>query len=307
MKEEHPPAITNSWIRSLTRRVCRRPFKKPTKRVAVLIPLTADPSFGPDEETSLRHWQKYLSGYDTYFVAPQGCGVQRDGIETKYFPRRFFGSVARHNQLLWSPGFYRAFEDYEYIFFYHLDALVFRDELEKWCDEGYDFIGPPWIVTEQTPWVKEPGVGNGGFALFNVRNKLEVLYRIYEHDPLRYWMRYVTMFPKLAWAPMFCCRALYKLGLRIKLLEGIIFEWKATLFKSSSWGRSPDVFFGTRAKRYDERWNPAPWDLALKFAFEADPPRCSELAGGHMPFGCHAWARYDRAFWEPHLIGPDNK
>ncbi len=24
--------------------------------------------------------------------------------------------------------------------------------------------------------------------------------------------------------------------------------------------------------------------------------------GGKLPFGCHAWPRWDRAFWEPYLI-----
>jgi hypothetical protein len=26
------------------------------------------------------------------------------------------------------------------------------------------------------------------------------------------------------------------------------------------------------------------------------------MNGGNMPFGCHAWERYDRRFWEPHLL-----
>ena len=24
--------------------------------------------------------------------------------------------------------------------------------------------------------------------------------------------------------------------------------------------------------------------------------------GGRMPTGCHAWTKYDRSFWEPHLL-----
>ena len=40
----------------------------------------------------------------------------------------------------------------------------------------------------------------------------------------------------------------------------------------------------------------------LRFAFEVSPRTCLDLNGGKMPFGCHAWARYDRSFWEPFIV-----
>ena len=41
--------------------------------------------------------------------------------------------------------------------------------------------------------------------------------------------------------------------------------------------------------------------FALAFAFEAEPRRCFERLG-RLPFGCHRWQKFDRAFWEPHLL-----
>jgi hypothetical protein len=32
------------------------------------------------------------------------------------------------------------------------------------------------------------------------------------------------------------------------------------------------------------------------------PRLCFELNGRKLPFGCHAWQRYDRGFWEPYLL-----
>jgi hypothetical protein len=29
------------------------------------------------------------------------------------------------------------------------------------------------------------------------------------------------------------------------------------------------------------------------------------MNGGKMPFGCHAWARYDRDFWLPFLVSEE--
>ena len=46
----------------------------------------------------------------------------------------------------------------------------------------------------------------------------------------------------------------------------------------------------------------APFETALKFSFEVAPRQCFEMNNQSLPFGCHAWARYDRSFWEPYLI-----
>ena len=40
----------------------------------------------------------------------------------------------------------------------------------------------------------------------------------------------------------------------------------------------------------------------LRFAFEVSPKTCYEMNGGKLPFGCHAWAKYDPEFWKAHLV-----
>lgn len=37
---------------------------------------------------------------------------------------------------------------------------------------------------------------------------------------------------------------------------------------------------------------------ALSFAFELNPERSFRLNGGQLPFGCHAWEKYDADFWK---------
>jgi hypothetical protein len=32
--------------------------------------------------------------------------------------------------------------------------LFFKDELQEWCDKGYDYIGAPWIATPKHTLVK---------------------------------------------------------------------------------------------------------------------------------------------------------
>lgn len=45
--------------------------------------------------------------------------------------------------------------------------------------------------------------------------------------------------------------------------------------------------------------NIAPVNVALSFSFETNCSRCLELTGGKLPFGCHAWEKYEFEFWKP--------
>lgn len=45
--------------------------------------------------------------------------------------------------------------------------------------------------------------------------------------------------------------------------------------------------------------NIAPIDIALSFSFEANYTQCMELTKGRIPFGCHAWERYQFFLWKP--------
>ncbi len=45
----------------------------------------------------------------------------------------------------------------------------------------------------------------------------------------------------------------------------------------------------------------APVEIALDFSFETEVEKCFELNRRKLPFGCHAWARYNLAFWKPYI------
>ena len=42
-------------------------------------------------------------------------------------------------------------------------------------------------------------------------------------------------------------------------------------------------------------------DTALKFSFDLDPKGCYEKNNYQLPFGCHAWLKYDLDFWRPFI------
>jgi hypothetical protein len=224
-----------------------------------------------------------------------------DGFQVKYFSRKFFGSLGAHTRLLSWPGFYRAFADYEFILFYHLDSLVFSDQLLDWCDRGLDWIGPPWLKSDDSPWVDRPRVGNGGFALLNIERALQVLTNRYRRKPHFYWLDLFTRNGRYLEPLIALMRKVHEYGPRSRVLKRALVEW-TQLENPAPYGRNNDVFWADEAVWYLPEFRVASVEQGLRFGFEVAPRKCFELTGGRLPFGCHAWARYDRAFWEPYLL-----
>ncbi|MBJ7396096.1 MAG: hypothetical protein JHC76_08625, partial [Akkermansiaceae bacterium] len=106
-------------------------------------------------------------------------GILIDGFSSLELSRQFFGSVLRHNRMLYRLDFWKNFQDYEFVLMYHLDALVFSDQLDYWCNQELDYIGAPFVFSNDDPWVTEERVGNGGFALYRMKAIQQVLVNRY--------------------------------------------------------------------------------------------------------------------------------
>ena len=63
-----------------------------------------------------------------------------------------------------------------------------------------------------------------------------------------------------------------------------------------------DVFWSQIAKTFKPDFRVPSPEVALRFAFECATRYCFEANGRRLPLGCHAWAKYDRSFWEPFLL-----
>jgi len=269
-----------------------------TKKVAVVIPLSNRSTFTADEEISYRQLVHFLGRYDRYFIAPKSLKLEFPESCIRRFDDRYFGSIIAHTKLMLSSTFYDAFSDYEYILIHHLDALVFSDQLLEWCKEGFDYIGPPWIKCEATPWVDISRVGNGGLSLRKIQSFLRVLdSNRYWVDPHEYWKGFCQTHPlhvQLLNLPR-------KFLKRLVYFNNVTHELAQWPFRTDGKGNE-DYFWSDEAIRYDPTFNVAPFKAGLRFAFEVDPRLCYQMNNHQLPFGCHAWPRYDRAFWEPHLL-----
>lgn len=269
--------------------------------VAIVVPLSLRTYLTLEEQLSLQHLVHYLGEYDKYFIAPERGGVNYEGFMVKRFSNKFFGSALAHDSLMLSRSFYASFSDYDYILDYHLDALVFSNQLAEWCATGLDYIGAPWIKCQHSPWVETPRVGNGGFSLRKVESFLRVFDSIVPSEvPVEYWE---NTYSKLA---------LYQRALNFpkKYLKHIRcfnnVSWELRQRRRLMTGARPgeELFWADRACHYFPGFKVASFDQGLRFAFEVEPRKCFEMNGLKLPFGCHAWARYDREFWQPYLLAP---
>ena len=277
-----------SRINNLTR-------KQPSKLVAVVVPLSNRVELTSEEEISLRHLLHFLGKYDKYVIMPRSLRADFPEFGIKRFNNEFFGSAAAHSKLLLSPIFYKSFSDYKYILIYHLDSLVFSDQLTQWCERDFDFIGPPWIKHEEAPYTGFPRfegkVGNGGFSLRKIRSFLKVIYsQEYFIEPSEYWKFYASK-PKF----------IQYLNFPKKILKRFTMFNNARL-ELSKYRDNEEAFWANRATHYYPEFKIPSVNTALRFGFECVPRYCFEKNNNTLPFGCHAWQKYDREFWEPYLL-----
>lgn len=62
--------------------------------------------------------------------------------------------------------------------------------------------------------------------------------------------------------------------------------------------QNEDLFFSSIS---DVHFTIAPIEVALQFSFERQVEKCFELNHHNLPFGCHAWEKYDFKFWKPYI------
>ena len=250
---------------------------------SIVIPVYKD-SLDRYEELSFRQCLKILYKYRIYLVTHQHLNLSvyenlaeeyHIQIEKVFFSESYFTGIAGYNCLLKSKQFYSAFIDFDYILIYQLDAFVFRDELEKWCNQGYDYIGAPWMINDKGEMLDRSlwTVGNGGLSLRKVSHCLKVLS----------WKGPVIKYRKIKHLP-------YMLG------------WQNTIryFKKS--GLNEDgLFSGLLSPSYIHYDVPSP-EVAAHFAFERFPSYLFDICNHQLPFGCHAFLKFEYdEFWKKYI------
>ena len=240
-------------------------------RAKVVIPVYR-PTLSEGEQASLHNTFDKLGRWPIVLLKPQGLDISAvtaglPPCEELEVSDEWIGSrngIHGYNVMMMSSAFYELFADTEYMLICHTDAWIFRDELEMWCDRGYDCVAAPWVRRRvyDLPLVghymrlryrlaKRPGtllkqdiygkVGNGGLSLRRVDSFIAACDR-YASEIVRFVNGHGHLF-------------------------------------------NEDVFWATVPTEFRYPLT----EEALAFAFDTNPRYCYRLCGGQLPFGCHSW------------------
>ena len=237
------------------------------------------------EKLSLTNNVRVLKNHPIYLLLPKGIDTTEflllaPHVKVKFFSQTFFNTYKGSNLFWLTPEIYDTFKKYQYLLKCELDAFVFRDELSNWCNEGYDYVGAPWINHPTRMFAvnqlfdtkkgvvlkiksllsgnmnhRSSFVGNGGLSLRKT-------------STFRYLTRALPyIFPNV---------------FRDNYQEDVV------------WSIYVSSYFSLVFKR-------PPYQKAAFFSMETNLEECMKLTSGELPFGCHAWYKYNMSFWEPYI------
>jgi len=279
------------------------------KQVAVIIPVYK-PKPNDFEIISLKQVIKILYKYDFKIVTYKELDtaiydqyLQEGKINYKYeyFDPIFFKDLQGYNKLMLSKDFYKRFTDYKFILIYQLDAYVFRDELEYWCEQDYDFIGAPLMEIEKGSdkkfFIKSGN--NGGFSLrkidycikfLNYKGPLlkpssiyKILKERYNQNKLRL---FYVFFNRIIGHKNNINYFIHKINLNEDLVFCLTFS-------------IPVAWINVQLNEYKTWIKPNLPDssISINFSFEHFPAYLYSI-NNKLPFGCHAWKDHEFSiFW----------
>lgn len=250
--------------------------------VPVYRPLT------PVETIVVSNNARMLRDYPFVVIGPKGARealsqaetlIRAAGSEARVqpFPDRDFAGISGYNALLKTRRFLDSFDGADFILICQTDAVILDDDLGRWLASGYDFVGAPHFVgyKELSLPVRFAKGANGGLSLRNLRAARVALDR-------------VNILPRTLLAKSVVRTGLAALSARTLGTKMCIIP-KPNL--------NEDVLWSVEIPGCDPDFRVAPPEVAAGFAFEVLPRHLMELRGGRLPFGCHAWQRYDQEFW----------
>lgn len=117
-------------------------------KIIVVVPIYKDLS--DKDKTSLEFLRHNITKHDKMILCPIGFDLSKvdtTGFSIKRISPSRFKTNNTNQALLMSKRFYSYFKDYDYILYHKLGCIVFGndEDLEKWADKEYSYIGAPWF------------------------------------------------------------------------------------------------------------------------------------------------------------------
>lgn len=242
--------------------------------VAVVIPVyQKQPS--DTELMALAQCVSVLGQHPLVLVAPNSLEISvyqatcsgAKSFSVTRFDDRYFSSIEGYNQLLLSASFYQQFSNYQYILIHQLDAYVFKDDLIYWCNRGFAYIGAPHLPHE------------------NKAGDIQFLKKY------RYILRLFNRKISHVGNGGFSLRHVAKTYRLLKILAPQAKKWLPN---------NEDGFFKYWGNILFLYYNLPTDEEALHFAIETPVAQSLQKING-LPFGCHAFEKYEKEVWENYM------
>jgi len=260
---------------------------------AVVIP-THQESLNADEYISLRQCQKVLGKRDIFLLAPNNININVyhdifPNLKTILVPPDLMKDIGAYNRMMISPLIFNHLSNYSHVLIHEPDALVLKDELDYWCNQKLDYIGAPWV--EYCPATKNhipKQVGNFGFSLINIESANTIFLNNSR------WFT-LTMIIRELLRGLRGRKGAFQMTIKACGSAGLLSN-ASELFKDHC-----DIFWSFTVPKSEPWFKIAKPEQAAYFAWEKHPNSCYEFCKQKIPFGIHAWSKYDREFLIPLL------
>lgn len=234
------------------------------RRVFILLP----------HDVSGEYYQELQQTYENLFILNLRKG--------------WLGSFDNYNSMMLNEDFYNLFKDYKFMLICHLDAWVFRDELNYWMSQKYDCIGAPLFLPEDTSVhdvskLAAPIGVNGGLCLRNIESICSILDG--EKIKLKYtlffnWLFFLLSHKQYGLLKIYvtCCLSVFRYG-------WVSFQKKFAV--------NEDVLISIIFPMIYRGFKVAPPRVASKFSLEVNATEIINTRSDlKLPFGIHGIDKY---------------
>ncbi|MBD79632.1 MAG: hypothetical protein CL840_12000 [Crocinitomicaceae bacterium] len=244
------------------------------KEVIVVIPIY-QLEFTKSEWLSLNQCFKELGDYPIVVIHPEGLPLNTLSDKFSYtsvsVDQKYFGSPKAYNKLMLSRFFYELFEDYNYLLICQTDVLVIKDNLQLWTKKDYDYIGAPWLDSYWQIWHNiflKDGIVKGFRCLFTAH----------------------------------FYNAIGNGGFSLRKVSSCLEAFDREKTDLIKWNSNEDYYWGIFARKNTSNFEIPSKKEASKFSIETSPRKALyKLNKGQLPFGLHAWEKFDVSLWKEKL------
>ena len=237
------------------------------------------------ERASLANTMQVLAAYPIVWLKPEDVDLHDltalyPQAEIMNVSSEWLGTkngIAGYNRMMMSESFYDLFGDTTYVLICHLDAWIFRDEVLRWCETGYDLVAAPWPTRPR-----------------------------YNYFPFKQFLQLKKY--------LFASKRIIRSQMYGKIGNGGLCLRKVEAFKVACRSYASEIaYFLSKPEDglYNEDifWALIPKELkyptveeALQFAYDLKPKVCHYLNHKQLPMGCHGFMHKSRIrFWEPFI------